>query len=235
METTLEIMEQKFIGVTMLFAKKEDKSYKVVKSSYIIEKLEFKAFKDNIQSKILELIKTDFAGYKYLGIDDFYISEDEGEGNFLGRTSYYDDKTLNSSKKHILTDLQLERAIEESKTDKKINVSFVYFHEDEEGPEYNSTIIVHSQLTKSKTLKSIIEIANSESFKEKICNFSVEELYINRLNFIGISELYGVKKSGLFSLYNNFDDINLKDFELVEESNFKDKLDEIEEDYQYIN
>lgn len=227
---------KKYIGTTLIFTLVEDNVYKAIQSSFILELNTIIDFKEQLKDLVNNLIQSDsFKDYSYLGVSDLYITESEGKTKYLGRSSLYDIKTQEEAKKYILNEKKIKKAFENTKWFDKSNLGLVYFHQDEEGEEYNSTIIIYSLITKYDNLKYIYEFANSKSFKEKILHFSVEQLSYNRLIFIGISELYPIKEKGLFTqsaIFKSIDEVKSEVFSERElENAFKDVLD----DYMYID
>jgi hypothetical protein len=228
-------MKKKYIGVTMMFWIKKNEMHKAVQSSYILKITDFLNFKNEINLLSLSLIETEFVGYRYSGITDLYVSEKEGFGNFLGRTSYFDYKTLSDAKKMVLGEFELNEIIESNTIFDRFNVGFVYFNEDSEGLEFNSTIIIDSQLTNVKNIEYLKSFANSILFKQKVIDFSVEQLYLDDLKFIGISAFYKIKEKGLFSISCNFKNIGNINSELIKSSELEQKFNEVLEDYNYVN
>lgn len=226
---------KKYIGVTLVFSLKENNVFKAIQSSYIFELTTFADLKENVQNLVNQLIIADYKSYKYVGISDLYISENEGEANFLGRSSFFKDKKISDSKKHIMNNRELEKTLESFSTYEKLNIGLVYFHQDEEGKEYNSTIIVYSQILYKNDLNSIYKIANDKVFLQKIIDFSIEQLYVDGLKFIGISELYPIKSRGLFSQYGEFKDFRKIEKELIPENELENVFNSVLEDYQYVN
>lgn len=224
----------KYIGTTLVFFLKENDLFKAIQSSYIFELTTLTDLKEKIEDLANQLVQSDYKGYTYIGISDLYVSENEGEANFLGRTSFFMDKKKSDSEKHILNIEELKRTFESIKSYKKLNIGFVYFHQDKEGQEYNSTIIVYSQIITKSNLNSIYKIAESKNFMQKIIDFSVEQLHIDGLKFIGISELYPVRDTGLFSKHGEFKNFNEIESVLIPENELESAFNNVIEDYKYV-
>lgn len=226
---------KKYIGITLVFSSKEEKYCKAVKSSYIFKLKDWSDLKSDIVKLAAKQIKSEFKGFKYLGISDLYISEKEGENNYLGRTSFFNDKTYMDAEKHTLKNkVKLLDAFTKSQLFNKSNISLVYFHQDKEDKQFNSTFIIYSQVSKSKDLEHIIKLAKSNLFKQKIINFSVEKLYLRRVKFVGINYLYGIKGKGLFKESGKFKNYSKIKSELLNDKEIITKLKAIKRDYKYV-
>jgi hypothetical protein len=227
-------MKKIYIGVTLMFYIKHDEMYKAIQSSYIIELSNFLNFIEDVNLLTSSLIKTEFLDYQYAGITDLYVTEKEDIGNFLGRSSYFDYKTYADAKKLILGRKEIIKIINTHTISDKFNIGFVYFNEDSEGSEFNSTIIVNSQLNNVKDIEGIESFAISTKFKQKILDFSVEQIGIEDLKFVGISDFYKIKGKGLFSISGTFKNFKSISAELIEKSELEKKFDDVIEDYSYV-
>tara|TARA_R110002012_G_scaffold294098_1_gene490032 strand:- start:9159 stop:9848 length:690 start_codon:yes stop_codon:yes gene_type:complete len=229
-------MSKKHIGVTVIFYKKNNNLYEAVKSSYIIENASnFDIFKIKLSFKVKELLNFNFKGYKFLGVNDIYISEKEGENNFLGRSSFYEYNSLEKSKEFILKENELEVALIKSTEFKKKNISYVYFNKDLEGKEFYSTIIIYSQTKGNVDLNGLLSIATSKLFKEKILRYSIEKLNENDLIFVGIADLYEIKNSGLFEQKLDVKSIIELEDEIIIEENIEQAFNDVIKDYEYVS
>jgi len=221
-------MKNSHIGITLIFTS----GNKAIQSSYIMMKMELEDLLNEVE-KIANKQST-LNGYKYLGISDLYITESEANEAYLGRTSYYDEKTKIESKRHVLSNSKLKLALSECEGFRKSNISFVYFNDDREGDDFNSSIIIYSQICKYDSTEYLHNLAKSRQFKDKIIKFSVEELYLDSLEFVGVADLYGVSGDGLFQRMTTFEEImEIKD-EILGKNQIRLKLEEIEEDMSYI-
>lgn len=226
---------KKYIGTTLVFIHTESNILKAIQSSFVIELSNYTDLKKKIKNLVNNLIELDYKNYLFLGVSDLYISEFEGEANFLGRSSFFDCKKLEDAKKHILNNKELKQALEDTMSFDKSNIGLVYFHQDKEGKQYNSTLIIYSQIYRNKNLKDIYNFANSKQFKQKIIDFSIEQLYLDSLNFIGISELYPVRKKGLFSQYAEFENLDEIKSELIPDNELEKAFNDVLEDYKSLS
>lgn len=218
-----------------MFYTKQDELYKAVQASYTIEMLNFLDFINKVNLLSSNLIKTEFLNYQYAGITDIYMSEKEDIGNFLGRSSYFDFKTFNEAEKLILRKHEIMKIIKEHDVLDKFNIGLVYFNEDREGSEFNSTIIVNSQMNNIKNIDDLWLFATSTKFKQKILDFSVELLCLEDLKFVGISDFYKIKGKGLFAISGNFKNFKSITSELIKTSELEQKFDDVMEDYSYVS
>lgn len=228
-------MKKRYIGITLIFSKKVIGYYKAIQSSYIIEIESFSKLKEDINSIANSLLKSDFRDYNFVGVSDLFITDNEGEAKFLGRTSYFDDNNIEKARKHILNKKELKEALNRIAGYKRSNLGFVYFHEDKEGKEYYSTIIIYTLLESKKDLNYILSMGECNSLKQAICDFSIEQLYVESLKFVGISDLYPIQNKGLFEQIGEFENLNEIKEEVFGENDLKTKFDEILEDYQSVS
>lgn len=235
METKNKDYEKKHIGVTLMFYIEQEGMYNAVQSSYIIEMSNFLNFTNEVNLLSSSLIKTEFSNYKYAGITDLYVSEKEKIGNFLGRSSYFDYKTYFDAEKLILKEQEIIKRIKKHTVFDKFNVGFVFFNEDSEGSDFNSTIVVYSLIDNVKSFRDLESFANSKKFKQKILNFSVEQLFLDDLMFVGVSDFYKVKEKGIFAITGKFKNIQNITLELIQESELEQKFDDVIDDYSYLS
>lgn len=224
--------QKRYIGVTFLFIRKEEQLYQAIQSSYIVEMKGFADLKKDITTLSEDLIISDFKDYSYLGVCDLYIADNQGEANFLGRTSFYEDKDIKQAQSYLLNKEKLKEAFSETKAYEKSNLGLVYFHEDPEGSEYNSTMIIYTLIENKKDLNSVLDIGESKAFKQVVCDFSIEQLYIDSLKFVGISELYKIKNKGLFERIAEFENLSEVEEEILNDKALEARFGEVFEDYQ---
>lgn len=223
------------IGFTLLFWKKEDEIYKGIQSSFTLKITDFFHFDKQINLLVFELLNSEFKYFNYAGITDIYVSELDGLGNYLGRTSYYNYKAISSAKKLLLSEENIIETIVNQSSAARFNVGFVYFNQDREGKKFNSTFIIYTQYSTVQSSKELINLANSRDFKQKIIKFAVENLYLDDLTVIGISDLYEIRNKGLFTLEGMFNDFENISSEIIPKELVQDKFNEVLDDYKYID
>jgi len=226
---------EKFIGVSLIFYKKDKyKKFRAVQSSYIFELKPLEQLLEDINHKAEAIINGFLLNFEYLGISDIYITESLGIYNYLGRTSFFELKNETDRDEIILSDDEINKKVSEIVQNSLINVGFVYFNRDSEGPNFNSTIIVYTIVDDFISLNELYKIAESNDFKSKIVKFSIEKLRKEDLLFKGISDFYSVRNEGLFEVEGVFDKKEEIITDVLSNKQFEKELDSINEDYKYI-
>ncbi len=228
-------MKTKYIGTTLLFSKNVNEVYHGIQASYILKLNTFQHFIEDLNNLANETVSNEFPGYEYIGVTDLYISEKEGEGHYLGRTSYYNTKTLEEAKKMCLSSTKLSGLISEKLEKDLYNVGLVYFNEDREGPEFHSTIIVYTQLKTVRDKADLAKMAKSSLFKQKITHFAVEQLFNDDLKYVGVIDFYKVQDKGLFVVFGKFEHFRQLKKEVLTAAKLEKSYEGVIEDYEYVD
>ncbi len=232
---TKRINASKYISATLLFIKEENCVFKASRFSKIFNCSNYEKLLKDIQIFSSEVVDTYYLNYTFLGVNDLFISDKEGNGRFLGRTSFFDNKTIQDAEEHVLNGLEVINALKKSQEMEKINIGFGYFYKDEVDDENNFSLIVYSQVTKNENLEQITKLAKSRSFKEQIVHFSVDFIQLQRLKFVGITDLYGIKGPGLFEEFAEFSSYDEIISEIYSNTDLKNKFREVTIDKRGLN
>lgn len=205
------------IGVTLVFSDKTNNSISGILKSCTVNTSSMN-FKQDIESHANKI--AEFYSYKYLGINDvFAVSGKAKVGEVLGRITYYDIDTLPKAKKLIRKDMEFL-----GDSNKKVSCSLLFFSKDLS--ESNITISIKTLLLleKSKLSTSAYELANSNSFKGKIIDISVDG--IRELQYVGIEDFQeaDLKFNVFETYYSDFSNINELLGEILKFRYLKSKL-----------
>jgi len=226
--------QNKHIGVTLLFYKKEKEKYHAIMSSYIFLLNTYKSFVFDVEKTAKKLLMKEFCDFTFAGIADLYIAEKEGNGRYLGRTSFFEKKQIQEAKEIILKNNAINKILSENPKEQKYNIGLVYFNNDSEGIKFNSTIIIYSQLRNIENFEQILKLANNKNFKKKIIKFSIEQLKLEDLQYVGIIDFYPIKHNGLFAVEKSFNDISNINEEIISVSELRKKFNEVLKDYKHL-
>ncbi|WP_407845770.1 hypothetical protein [Chryseobacterium sp. KCF3-3] len=226
-------MKNKYIGVTLMFYKEESNKYVAVQSSYVLKLSNYKDFKKDVNALVDKIINKEYLNYIFLGITDLYISEKDGKGKYLGRTSYYNYKEIKQAKAITLSKNKINEIICNNQKAKKYNIGLVYFNNDSDGEKFNSTLIIYSQIKNVKNYDDLL-FFNTLKFKKKIVKFSIEELKIDDLKLVGFTDFYPVQKKGLFSLVSTFSKISELKKNVIEVKQLRKKFNDVLSDFSYL-
>lgn len=225
---------KRFIGISLIFCKRNKSKFKAVQSSYIFEFKSLNLLLKDIDDKAKEITNEFLKGFDFLGVSDVYITESFGVCNYLGRTSFFDMKREDQVQEIIISEDEINQKVNEIVENDLINIGFVYFNKDNEGSKFNSVIIVYTIIDKFLSMKELCEVAENNCFKSKIIKFSIEKLRVEDLIFKGISDFYPLKNQGLFEMEGIFDSEKEIIAGLLSNEKLERELNEIKNDYKYI-
>jgi hypothetical protein len=198
------------IGITLLFSSFQDGKLLGILKSYTIF---CKSKKDLItvaSNKANEQIKLHFPEHKYLGIEDvFTVSGKIAEGEILGRSTFYDIKSILKTKNLVkkIKDFACNKSFFISPD--YFCISAIYFCNGTE--KYNKYTFTVLTIIRGKSMndakKKFERVAVEHSFLNKISNISIEKFDVKKIKFIGIEDIFVVEEDiengGSFQVFYN--------------------------------
>lgn len=214
-------MEERNIGVTLIFKKKNVKKISGILKSIVVKSSQ-KNIKKEIEKKVNEI--SDFYNYIYLGVSDvFFVSGDIQEREILGRTTYYDLDTIKKAKSLISKEL-LDNEHEKEQT---LNYSLIYFCKNLNEESFTIVVVTILNSFGDSLIKTGELIGNDVSFIQKIKDNSVEK--INSAKFIGINDIgeTDLDFNVIQTFYADFKSMKSLEMEIISDKEMELKLDDI--------
>ncbi len=212
-----------FVGVTLLYKSEENSVLYGILKSYTID---CNGYLD-LQGKVAEKVKEQLVYYpahKYIGVEDvFTVSNKAQKEEMLGRTSYFELETKEEVD-NLLDDTEVLDIYRENREKGFFNTKLLYYYQGVESFVFSILTIVELY-DESQIIENIFKLANSESFKNKVVELSIDGVILKDIEFIGIEEFAVVeedlRKGGAYQvLYNNEfneEDIALPELEEIQE------------------
>lgn len=230
-----ELKMSDYIGFTLLFSKKEEVIYKGVLKSYVLSVCDLADLKSAAKRKAEEQIDAHYQDYEYLGLEDiFLVSGLPSEGQILGRTSFYDFKSLEQARSLVLSE---EDYPFDSTASNALfySTSLVYFYNDPEGEDYNFALTIFTVLdvkSHQDAKFNSLRLSVDRAFLARIVELSVEDLEVENLEFVGIEQVCPIFEDitlgGAFqTFYQEFQSKQEVESQLPEESYITEKAQEL--------
>jgi hypothetical protein len=185
------------IGVTLLFSLQEDEIFYGLLKSYVIECKDKNNFHQVVTQKVSGKIKLHFSNQRFLGIEDVFSVSGKAEvGEVVGRSTLYDLQSINQAKGLVKKDSEYSfLQIEDNIINPYVCVSILYFYEDNRNTNYTFSVLT---LLKNADIKKVVpkakEIAKSKSFLYKLLKLSANKMYVSKIKYIGIEDIYLVEE-----------------------------------------
>lgn len=206
-------LENKYVGITLIFVYPEGLFYEAVKRSYLIKPEglnDIYKIAKNLGSNHEQVMKKEKC--RYVGLYDiFSIYGKLTHGCILGHTTYWSYKSINKAIRLTKKDNKLGIFVQKFFTAEKCYIAkLIYFFESENNYKSNRTIIFSvliKSLEKSQIIHNAKFLAQSPRFLQMLKKILLrfEDNMVDQLQFIGFADIQyvpdKVKKGNCFEVY----------------------------------
>jgi hypothetical protein len=185
---------KKYLGVTLLFARKNSNNVEARLNSYVVRRKNVSRVIDGLKEKERKL-----HNLTYLGAEDFFnVSGKPTEYSILGKSFLEDINTISQCKK--LAKPALTYSITKTRTIYKwVLISAIYFYEDKsKGDTVGISCLILIKTT--RYLNNRMEVRsklNSHTVKRKIISKQIDKMDSHNLSFIGLENVSYVQSNTL--------------------------------------
>lgn len=183
-------MNEYYVGVSLLFVKREDQILEAILKSYILKS---DTYQDVVQEiKAIGEKQNIYNEFEYIGLEDiFRVVGPIKEGALLGRMTIW-DLTLQNAKNLVL---KPDKYTFNSQLDGFSGIWYlaipIYFvqEEDIEDSRSISCYCLIESTNSSRVIEKSLLIAQSKEFKDKIIECDYEGLAFDELEFLGFEDI----------------------------------------------